>query len=153
MRDKPPPGSPIGKSKAAPLTAPVDYSPEEKEELALRVLDMAIDGDAANLRDYRHLRGVGADALDKLRRYFEIKAYYGNLPNDITLTANETERALREGDKFFLAVVAGLETGYDTVVRIFANPLRTLDLKPDASVTLTGITDQKPALEVKFPSK
>lgn len=153
LQDVTPPGSPIGTSKAAPRTAPLDYSPEEKEDLAIRVLQLAINGSATGLKDYRHLRGVGADALDKLRRYFEIKAHYGALPNNITLTANEAERAFREGEKFFLAVIAGLETGYETVVKIFANPLKTLDLAPDGSVTLTGITGEKPALEVRFPSR
>ena len=59
---------------------------------------------------------------------------------------------IREGDKFFLAVVAGLEEGYETVVKIFPNPLRTLDLKPTTSVTLTGITGRRSALEVRFPA-
>ena len=80
------------------------------------------------MRDYRHLRGVGADALDKLRRYFEIKATYGALPDEVTLTANEAECAFREGDRFYLAIVAGLEEGYETVVRIIPNPPRNLAL-------------------------
>lgn len=61
-------------------------------------------------------------------------------------------RGLREGHKFFLAVVAGLEEGYDTVVKIFPNPLRTLEFEPSTSVTLAGITGRKSALEVRFPS-
>lgn len=151
LRDDLPEGDRIGGSKPAPHGAPLAYSPEEKEQLALLVLQMAINGDSAELRDYRHLRGVGADAFDKLRRYFEIKATYGPLPDDITLTANEAERAFREGDKFFLAVVAGLEEGYETVVKIFPNPLRTLELKPSTSVTLAGIKGRASALEVRFP--
>jgi hypothetical protein len=94
---------------------------------------------------------VGADARDKLRRYFEIKATYGELPDEVTLTANEAERALREGNKFFLAVVAGLEEGYDTVVKIFPNPVRNLTMKPTTSVTLAGISGGAAALEVRFP--
>ena len=94
---------------------------------------------------------MGADARDKLRRYFEIKATYGELPDEVTLTANEAERALREGNKFFLAVVAGLEEGYDTVVKIFPNPVRNLTMKPTTSVTLAGISGGAAALEVRFP--
>ncbi len=152
LRDDVPAGKPIAGSRPAPRTAPLAYSDEEREDLALQVLQLAINGDSAGLRDYRHLRGVGADALDKLRRYFELKATYGPLPDDITLTANEAERAFLEGDKFFLAVVAGLEEGYDTVVKIFPNPLRTLEFKPSTSVTLAGITGRRSALEVRFPS-
>jgi hypothetical protein len=154
LRDDVPAGTAIGGARPAPRTAPLAYSDEEKEALALHVLQLAINGGSAGLRDYRHLRGVGADALDKLRRYFELKASYGPLPDDVTLTANEAERAFLEGDKFFLAVVAGLEEGYDTVVKIFPNPLRTLEFKPSTAVTLAGITGgRKPALEVRFPSK
>jgi hypothetical protein len=151
LLDDTPEGRSIGEKRPTPQTAPLAYSEEEKEELALQVLQLAINGSSADLRDYRHLRGIGADALDKLRRYFEIKATYGALPDDITLTANEAERAFREGDKFFLAVVAGLEEGYETVVRVFPNPLRVLDLKPNTSVTLTGITEGRSAVQIRFP--
>jgi hypothetical protein len=152
LRDNVPAGKRITGARPAPQTAPLAYSDEEKDTLALQVLQLAINGDSSELRDYRHLRGVGADALDKLRRYFEYKATYGPLPDDVTLTANEAERAFLEGDKFFLAVIAGLEEGYETVVKIFPNPLRTLELKPNTSVTLTGITGRGPALEVLFPT-
>jgi hypothetical protein len=152
LREETPAGKPIGEARPAPQSAPLAYSEAEKEGLALEVLQLAINGSSTDLRNYRHLRGVGADALDKLRRYFEIKATYGVLPNDITLTANEAERAYTEGDKFFLAVIAGLEQGYETVVRVFPNPLRNLDLKPTTSVTLTGVTARRPALEVRFPA-
>lgn len=117
------------------------------------MLQQAINGDAAELQDYHHLRGVGADALDRLQRYFEVKASYGAMPEEVTLTANEVERALREGKDFFLAVIAGLEQGYETVVRIISNPLRELRVKPKTSVTLTGIGKSKVAIEVRFSEK
>ncbi len=152
LRTDLPSGKPIGeRSTRAPQSAPLAYSDEDKEELALQVLQFAINGEAAELRDYHHLRGVGADALDKLRRYFEIKSSYGALPDEVTLTANEADRAFREGDKFFLAVISGLEEGYETVVKIIPNPLRNLELKRNTSVTLGGIRDQKSAIEVRFP--
>jgi len=150
LRDDVPVGKRIGESRPAPQSAPLAYSAEEKEDLALKILQSAINGDSAELRDYHHLRGIGADALDKLGRYFEIKASFGEIPDDVTLLGNQVERALREGNKFSLAVVAGLEEGYDTVVKIFPNPLRTLKPKPNTSVTLTGITECK-ALTVRFP--
>lgn len=126
---------------------------EEKEELALRLLQAAINGEASELRDYRHLRGVGADALDKLRRYFEIESYSGAMPDEISLTANEAERAFVERDQFFLAIVSGLEQGYDTVVKIIPNPLRVLKPKPNTSVTVTGILNARTGLEVRFASR
>ncbi len=140
-------GSPASKS------APLAYSEREKEDLALHVLQLAIDGEASGLQDYRHLRGIGADALDKLKRYFEIKAYYGSMPNEITLTANEAERAFIEKDKFFLAVVSGLEQGYETTVRIVPNPLQNLKPKSNSSVTLCGVTSSKFAIEIRFAER
>ena len=109
LRDEPGGGSTIGDGRRAPQAAPLAYSEQEKDNLTLQILQLAINGHETELRDYRHLRGVGADALDKLRRYFEIKATYGALPDEVTLTGNEAERAFREGDRFYLAIVAGLE--------------------------------------------
>jgi hypothetical protein len=150
LRDEPGGGSTIGDGRRAPQAAPLAYSEEEKDELALQLLQLAINGHVTELRDYRHLRGVGADALDKLRRYFEIKATYGTLPDEVTLTANEAERAFIEGNRFYLAIVAGLEEGYDTVVRIIPNPLRNLAFKPSTSVTLAGIRDERRAIAIRF---
>lgn len=151
LRDKLPKGKPIDNgSKPAPRSAPLDYSEQEKEEFALHLLHRAINGEATELRDYRHLRGIGADALDRLSRYFEIKSYYGAMPDEVTLTANEARRALIEGDKYFLAVVSGLEEGYETTVKIFPNPLRNLDIKPNTSVILSGVTRRGTAIEVCF---
>ena len=99
------------------------------------------------------MRGVGADALDKLRRYFEIKAYYGTMPDEITLTANEAERAFVEQDKFLLAVISGLEQDYETVVRIVPNPLQNLKPKSSTSVTLCGIMSSRSAIEIRFPEQ
>jgi len=152
LHDELPPGKTIGGSAPAPTRAPLAYSAEEKDLLALQVLQAAINGESEELLDYRHLRGIGADALDKLRRYFEIKASYGALPDEVTLTANEADRAFRERDKYLLAVVAGLEEGYETVVKIFANPLRSLEVKGTTSITLTGVSGQRQALEVRFPA-
>ncbi len=147
-----PPGKRIGKrGKPAPRSAPLDYSDKEKEDLAVVVLHLAINGEATELRDYRHLRGVGADALDKVGRSFEIKAHYGAMPDEVTLTGAEAERAFVKREKFFLAVISGLEEGYETIVKIIPNPLRNLDFKPSTSVTLAGITRRKSAIEVRFP--
>lgn len=153
LRASVPAGRDIGKGSApAPRTAPVAYSPEEKESLALQVLQRAINGETTDLKDYRHLRGVGADALDKLKRYFEIKAYYGPLPDDITMTANEADRSLSEKDKFFLAIIAGLEQGYEGIVKIFPDPLRWLKIKEDTSIKLTGVAQCKAPIEIRFPN-
>jgi hypothetical protein len=133
--------------------APLAYSDEEKELLALEILHRAINGDSVELKDYHHLRGIGADAKDKLCRYFEIKGYTGSMPDEVTLTANEAERAFRDGDKYFLVVIAGLEKGYDTQLKIFSNPLRVLQLKPNTSVSLKNISTSSHCITVHFPDQ
>jgi hypothetical protein len=152
LRNEPGGGATIGDGQRASQAAPLAYSEDDKEDLALQLLQLAINGHIAELRDYRHLRGIGADALDKLRRYFEIKATYGAPPDEVTLTANEAERALLEGERFYLAIVAGLEQGYETVVRIIPNPLRNLAIRPSTSVTIAGIRDERRAITIRFPA-
>jgi len=154
LRKRTPGGRNISAGRSpAPKSAPLDYSEKDKDDLALHVLQLAINGEASDLQDYRHLRGIGADALDKLKRYFEIKAHYGPMPDEITLTANEAERAFIEKDKFFLAIISGLEQGYDTIVRIVPNPLQSLKPKSSTSVTLCGITSSRSAIEIRFPER
>jgi hypothetical protein len=143
LKSRIPSGREIAVFTPASPNAPLAYSENEKEHFALQALQTAINGELSELSDYRHLRGIGADALDKLKRYFEIKTYYGRLPDEITLTHNESVRALREREKSVLAVIAGLEVGYDTVVKVFNNPLRTLEIKPNTTVILGGITTKE----------
>ncbi len=145
-----PTGRPIGGTKPASTTAPKAYSDREKEDLGLEVLQLAINGHSQEMRDYRHLRGTGADALDRLRRFFELKAHYGPMPNDISLTDAEHKRAVEERGKFVLAVVAGLEEGYETVVKVIPDPLRNLSFKPSTSITLTGIRGATVGVEVRL---
>ncbi len=72
------------------------------------------------------------------------------MPDQITLTANEFERALRDGNKYYLAVVAGLEEGFETVIRIIANPVLTLEVQESTSVVLAGVLDAKKPIEVRL---
>jgi hypothetical protein len=128
------------------------YSPQEQEHQALLALHKAINGELSGLRDFRRFRGVGADALDDLKRHFEIKSFARTMPATVTLTANEFESALKEGAKYYLAVVAGLEEGYETVVRIIADPVHTLQPQRATTVVLGGIANVKRPIEVRFGS-
>lgn len=123
------------------------YSVQDLETLAVDVLRLALtQPGTTDLEDVRRLRGIGGDVVDQRGRVFELKASAGEVPNEISLTANEAERAARVGKDFFLVVVAGLERGYETTVRIIADPLRSLDWRPNAHVTLTGIRSKRAAL-------
>jgi hypothetical protein len=144
-------GKPIEGSKPpVPRSAPRAYSPQQQEHLALIALHRAISGELADLRDFRHLQGVGADALDRLERAFEIKSFARAMPDQVTLNANEFKRALQDGTKYHLAVVAGLEQGYDTIVRIIADPVHVLVPQKSTSVVLGGVLGAEKPLEVRF---
>lgn len=122
----------------------------EREQLAYDAVMRALALDEGEVADLRHRRGVGADAVDELRQYFEIKMSSGpEIPNEITLTPNEVERARIDRD-FFLAVVAGLEEGGgDLRVRFIFDPLGRLPLRLRSDLTLGGVREAE-ALEYTF---
>lgn len=101
---------------------------------------MALGADEEWLRDLRAQHGLGADAVDPLSRFYELKAYGGAEPDTIVLTPSEFERAANDKG-FFLVVVSGLEseTVPPTTVRFILSPLQQLSTRPSGNVTLTGI--------------
>jgi hypothetical protein len=125
----------------------------EREQLAYDAVMLALALDEGEVADLRHRRGVGADAIDELRQCFEIKMSSGaEIPNEVTLTPNEVERARTDPD-FFLAVVAGLEEGAGELrVRFIFDPLARLPLRLRSDLTFGGVRDAE-ALEYKFAAK
>ncbi|MFC5253414.1 sacsin N-terminal ATP-binding-like domain-containing protein [Streptomyces nigrescens] len=120
-------------------TTPRPYSGTEQEKVALDVVRQALAGDHDWLRDLRAQHGLGADAVDALSRFYELKAYGGAEPDTVQLTPAEFQRAT-ESDDFFLVIVSGLEAGTAPVsVRIIPQPLQQLTCRPSSSVTITGI--------------
>jgi hypothetical protein len=146
----PPAGRRIESASPAPRGAPKAYSSEDRQQLALLALNQAINGELSDLRDFQHLRGIGADALDRTDRFFEIKSTAGAMVDQVILTPNEYRRAVEQGKSFFLAVVAGLEEGYDTVVRIIADPARMLEARRSQGLALSGILRVDKPIEVRF---
>jgi hypothetical protein len=65
--------------------------------------------------------------------------------HEISLTSAEVERASKDEDRWFLAVVGGLETD-QMIVRVFAHPLRSLDLASSGWLRLGGVRTRE-ALE------
>lgn len=140
----PPPGGSSGTQTV------IKYSSEELEEKALRCLDHVLKhGKLGELKDFRKLRGIGADAVLDLKKFFEIKASAREMPDRVELTLNELDRARLSTDSFYLVVVSGLEEGYETVVNIYKNPLRTLDWYPSRSLVVSGLNTKK-GVQVKL---
>ncbi|QLA82508.1 hypothetical protein EXV95_18815 [Acidovorax sp. JMULE5] len=115
------------------------YSGLTKESLALALVRKALQYDNEQLQDLRAQLGVGADAVDELEQFFELKAYAQGEPDSIRLTDSEVKRAA-SGANFFLVVVSHLE-GVDARprIRFIADPLRQLDVTGSGTITVTGV--------------
>ncbi|WP_345961628.1 hypothetical protein ABDE16_03580 [Streptomyces sp. BRB040] len=116
------------------------FTPQDQEDAALTLVRAALARDSEELRDLRAQRGVGADSVDELNRFYEVKSFLGAEEDSVSLTPHEYERATTEND-FFLVVVSGLqrEAGVPTTMRIILDPLRKLSARPSGAVTLTGV--------------
>jgi hypothetical protein len=127
-----------------------DWTDKEKEDLGFALLQGALKNlDGAELGDYRALRGVGADSIDNLRRFFELKTAERDLPDHVRFEPSEFERAAKtQGGKYFLAIVAGLEEGWPTRIRIIANPLDALQWRRHPALTLSGIRNADTSLDI-----
>lgn len=95
--------------------------------------------DDLQLNDFSALRGIGADSIDDLKRYFELKVFAGDAPDEVRFEPSEFERALQARSDYFLAVISGLEEGYDTQIKIFVDPVRTLPIRRVSQIRLGGI--------------
>lgn len=129
--------------------APTNYSPEERERVGLDLVRRILGGDEQAVIDIRHQHNVGADAIDELRNFYELKVHSGPIPDVISLTRDEYQRA-KETDDFFLVVVGNVEQGEASPeVLIVTDPLGQLEMKPSGSVSLAGVKGAK-ALRYTF---
>lgn len=118
---------------------PRAYTEAEKESIGLALVRQVFASDEQEIRDLRAQHGVGADAVDGLGRFFELKVYAGAEPDRITLEGSQVRRAMST-ENFFLVVVSELE-GENTSpkVRIIIDPLSQLSISEPSSVTCTGV--------------
>ena len=109
----------------------------------MELFTMLLGSDRDEIADLRAQRGVGADAVDELRRFYELKVSAGAEPDTIRLTNAEVKRALSTQD-FFLVVVSGVE-GVDArpKVRVIVDPLKQLQPTDSGAITLSGVRSAK----------
>ncbi|MFI0711391.1 sacsin N-terminal ATP-binding-like domain-containing protein [Streptomyces inhibens] len=147
--------TPPAYAPAVPAPRPVPPAPniDRQERVALDLLRKVLgtEQEPEWLRDLRHQHGVGADAVDKLDRFYELKTTYGPEQDTVTLTAKECERAA-SGAEFFLVVVSGLAADSNPVLRLVPDPLHQLGIRPNGNVMLTGIK-QSGSLIVEFGAR
>ena len=115
------------------------YSDKDKEDVGMDLVSMLLSSDHQEIVDIRTQRNVGADAIDNLKQFYELKVIAGAEPDRVTLTNSEVQRAMSD-DKFFLIVVSGVEgTDARPKVRVFVDPLNQLQRTYTGSITLSGV--------------
>ena len=119
------------------------YSDLERETVGFELARKVLSSDHKEIVDIRAQRGVGADAMDELERFYELKVSAGGEPNEVTLTSAEWQRAKSSPD-FFLVVISGVE-GEDSrpSVRIIPKPLDQLAQRVSGTIKLSGVHHAK----------
>lgn len=72
-------------------TAPPQYTGLSKESVGLELVRRVLNSDAAAMVDLRAQRNVGADAIDDLKRFYELKVFSRAEPDHISLTPAEIQ--------------------------------------------------------------
>ena len=117
------------------------YSDLDKESVGLELMKMLLSSDQDDIVDLRRQRGVGADAIDQLKNFYELKVTAGSEPNEVALTDSEVQRA-RSTPNFFLVVVSNLEGDEaPPTVRIVVDPLEQLQQTIRGTLTLSGFSE------------
>ncbi len=101
------------------------YSDQEREDVGFDLARRVLSSDHNDIVDLRAQHGVGADAMDELERFYELKVSAGSETNEVTLTSAEWQRA-KSSPNFFLVIVSNVEEGADSgpSIRIIPQPLR-----------------------------
>jgi hypothetical protein len=118
---------------------PQNYTDEERQGVGMDLVRRVLGGDEEEIVDIRHQHNVGADAVDLLENFFELKVYSGPIPDEVSLTSAEFLRA-QETEDFFLVVIGNVEQGdAEPELRVITDPLDQLKMKPSGSVNLVGV--------------
>jgi hypothetical protein len=111
----------------------------DPEDVAMGLLTHALRSD--RLRDFRNQRGIGADAIDDMLGFIEMKHSRDGIPAKVSLTSAEFERAKELRERFVLALVTGLEQGTKSTVRLYPDPLSSLRIDAPSGVTVSGLNE------------
>jgi hypothetical protein len=147
-RAEPGHGGQLGGHGTRRRTAPAPVS--DREQLAYDAVRKALQLDPPQIADLRNRHGIGADAMDELRQFYEVKMESSSeFPKEVTLQGSQVDAAQDDSD-FFLAVVAGLSADTSELrVRFIFNPLDQLTKRIKGEVTLSDVPDVE-ALEYRF---
>ncbi|HEY0015550.1 MAG TPA: hypothetical protein VGC13_04500 [Longimicrobium sp.] len=128
-----PGGAPPRPGKPAPA-----YTAAEREAVGLDLLRKVLARDDQEIVDLRGQKGLGADAVQLDREFWELKVYAGAEPDQITLQASQVQRAAK--DEFFVVIVSNVEVAdAQPRVRIIVKPLAQLRIVDHDAVRFTGV--------------
>ncbi|MCA1790210.1 MAG: hypothetical protein LC667_10225, partial [Thioalkalivibrio sp.] len=128
-----PGGAPLKAGKPAPA-----YTAAEREAVGLDLLRKVLARDDQEIVDLRGQKGLGADAVQLDRGFWELKVYAGAEPDQISLQASQVQRAAT--DEFFVVVVSNVEMAdAHPRVRIIVKPLAQLRVVDHDAVRFTGV--------------
>jgi hypothetical protein len=114
--------------------------------VGLELARLVLGGGAAEIVDLRAQHGVGADAIDDMDRFYELKVHLGDEPDTIHLEESQIRRAMSTKD-FFIVVVSNVEgANARPRVRIIVDPVRQLTMTRSSSVNFTGVRDAEHSL-------
>ncbi len=118
----------------------------DAESVGLELVRIVLAGNGQEFLDLRAQRNVGADAIDALDRFYELKVYLHDEPDTIRLEDSQIRRAMSTPD-FFLVVVSGIE-GVDAHprIRVIIDPLHQLRMTETSSVSFTGVRSAEHSL-------
>lgn len=115
------------------------YTDQEKEKLGLELVRKVLASDDVEITDLRAQHGVGADAVDALGNFYELKVHAGEEPDEVALEPSQVQRALSTPG-FFLVVVSGIEGDSATPrLRVIADPLSQLRVMEASKLKLSGV--------------
>jgi hypothetical protein len=147
LHDTPPPTKP---SDPGSRTAPTAYTDRDLEQRGWELLTQALETSAEELLvDFRNRLGVGADGAIDCKIFVEMKATGRAPQGSIEMSNAEYERAKERGNDFILALVSGLEDGYQDEVRLIFDPANRATVRPLNGVKLVALTEA-PSVLISF---
>ena len=128
------------------------YTDLEKETIGLEVVRCVMGGSATEIVDLLAQHGVGADAADHLRRFYELKVAASAEPDEIVLKDSQIRRTLSTKD-FFLVIAAGVEGAPATPrTPVIVNPVGHLWMSERSQVRFGGIRQPRTSVPARTPS-
>jgi len=133
------PSTPDQESPASRGTGRRAYTDEERQQAGVDAFAELMHGLGREVKPYYRQHGVGSDLRDNERRYYELKVSGQEMPNEVTLEQSEFARARIERDRYVLVLVSGVERGYETQIKMFPDPIFSLDIRSTRGLALSGV--------------